>query len=184
MTDIAPEVYEQILDGQPGSGQDTGNALLSKITVVKDYPDGNGDMACDGYTMAEMRRYNTDTPQLIICDAGFDHGGINKGYHCVGEVSTDYLDDRVSWKMETLGSVLLHEFTHYKNLVVPPLSKETDDDHYCLVGSRDIQDKKEALNNADSYSWYANELFWSDKAQKTFNDPVVEDSIDPRCLGP
>lgn len=33
-------------------------------------------------------------------------------------------------KMETLGSILLHEYNHYTNLVAPSLSKQTDDPAY------------------------------------------------------
>jgi len=38
--------------------------------------------------------------------------------------------DRVSWRMETMGSILLHEYTHFTALVAPPLAKESDDDAY------------------------------------------------------
>jgi len=138
-------------------------------------------MACDGRTMAELRDWETSNPKLIICAGpGFKHGGISDGYDGVDAVVCDNLDDRVSWKMETLGSILLHEYTHFYNLVVPPLSKETDDPAYGPFGTRNM-DKSDATNNADSYSWLANENLWTILCNKEFGDATEEDGQDPHC---
>lgn len=173
-------VFDKILGGDPnGDGYD----LLGKITISTDYKDSDGDFACDGETMAELRDWNTDKPKLVVCaKAGFGHGGIGKGYNGVPTVKCGDFDPRLSWKMETLGSVLLHEYTHYLKLVVPPLSKETDDDAYGVKGSRDL-DKSKATNNADSYSWFATEVLWTVICQKDYQDPIDEDDDDPNCNG-
>jgi hypothetical protein len=77
---------------------------------------------------AELREYNTDNPKIIICKkAGFSHGRIAKGYDGVYEVLCENFDPYMSWKIETLGSIVLYEYTLYTNLIAPPLSKETDD---------------------------------------------------------
>lgn len=37
------------------------------------------------------------------------------------------LDPRTSWKMLTIGGILVHEYTHFESLVVPPLQQEAVD---------------------------------------------------------
>ena len=175
-----PDVFNNILGGDP-NGQ--GSDLLSSITITPDYPDDNGDLSCDGETMAELRDWNTDSPKIVVCDpAGFGHGGIGKGYGTVTAVGCDSFDPRVSWKMETLGSILLHEYTHWPKLVAPPLSKETDDDAYGPYGVRQL-DKNDATNNADSYSWFATENLWTIICQTDYQDPQPSDDQDPNCNG-
>jgi hypothetical protein len=84
------------------------------------------------------------------------------------------LDLRVSRKMRTLGSNLLHEFTHASFLVMPPLiyvAKGMEDHEY---GAHSCQalDKKKALYNADSYAWLAMEIFWSIACKRSFKNPT------------
>lgn len=160
---------------------EVGNALLGDISIVVDCKDKKGVLACDGETMAELRDWSTPNLTLIVCAApGFGHGGIGKGYTNVDTVECGRFDDRVSWKMETLGSILLHEYTHFYNLVVPPLSKETDDPAYGVYDSRHM-DKDEATNNADSYSWLATENLWTILCHKEYQDPTEQDAADHTC---
>lgn len=175
------EMFSNISGGDPENP--TGNDLLGKISIVTDYKDDDGDYACDGDTMAELRDYSTDNPKIIICKkAGFGHGGIAKGYDGVDKVVCENFDPRMSWKMETLGSILLHEYTHYTKLVAPPLTKETDDPAYGVSGAR-AYDKSLATNNADSYSWFAIEVLWSVICSKDYEDPTDADDDDPNCNG-
>lgn len=67
--------------------------------------------------MGATRNGDTDNPTMIICPSGLAHGGINKGYN-VGEdppgpsaVTCQTIGDRVTWQMDTLGAVILHEYT-------------------------------------------------------------------------
>lgn len=160
---------------------EVGNALLSDMSIVVDYKDKKGMLACDSETMAELRDWSTPNPKLIVCAGpGFGHGGIGKGYTNVDTVECGRFDDRVSWKTETLGSILLHEYIHFYNLVVPPLSKETDDPAYGVYDSRHM-DKDEATNNADSYSWFATENLWTILCHKEYQDPTEQDAADPTC---
>jgi hypothetical protein len=134
---------------------------LGNISIVVDSRDAWGHLACDGSVMAEIRDWDTDNPKLVVCaKCGFGHGGIAKGYSGVKEVECGQLDSRVSWKMDTLGSILLHEYTHFLMLVSPPLDKEAEDESYGPTGVRALN-KAKATNNADSYSWFANELLWT-----------------------
>jgi len=167
----------------PSKPDPTGSSKLGDISIVQDYPDAGGDLACDGETMAELRDWGTNNPKLVMCGPGFGHGGINKGYNNVPEINCAYIGDRVNWRMDTMGSILLHEYTHFKNLVSPPLSKETDDDEYGPTGVRGMN-KNKATNNADSYSWFANEALWSVLCTKSYGDPIApEDDDDPNCDG-
>lgn len=91
----------------PNSPDKEGNALLGKIKVTRSDPDG--DCKADATLMAQLGSYDTDTPLLEVCPkAGFGHGGIGKDPHMV---KCENLGDTVSWRMETLGSILLHEYT-------------------------------------------------------------------------
>lgn len=136
--------------------------------------------------MAEIRKYESDKPEIIICErAGLGHGGIRKGYSGVHAIDCGYLENKVSWKMETMGSIILHELTHWKKLVSPPLKKETDDDenYYGPKGSRDLPNKAEATNIADQYSWFAAELLWTMSCGKDYADPDKKSDEDPHCDG-
>ena len=93
-----------------------------------------------------------------ICDgAGFDHGGLGKGYPGVATVDCDFVkmnNGRVSWRMDTLGSIILHEYTHFGALVVPILAQETADPGYgpWKVRGNDGFDLSMATNNGDRYA--------------------------------
>ncbi|RYP93282.1 hypothetical protein DL770_000571 [Monosporascus sp. CRB-9-2] len=166
----------------PHHADPTGSDTLGGITVRQDFPDADGDLTCDASTMAELRDYDEDNPTLIVCPGAFGHGGIGLGYDNVQEINCDWIGDRVTWRMDTMGSILLHEYTHMTKLVAPPLSKETDDyeDGYGPLGVRRL-DKNLATNNADSYSWYANEALWTILCQENYDDPQSGDGNDPHC---
>lgn len=95
---------------------------LSRITIKPDFvnPDTEEKGCISSNTMAETREgsdQSEDDPTIIFCPAGLAHRGIKKGYD-VGQISPgpqavncEFIGDRVTWKMETLGSVLLHEYT-------------------------------------------------------------------------
>ena len=85
----------------------TGSNLLGSITVTRSDPDG--DCAADPTIMAQLTSYTSQNPLLEVCPkAGFGHGGIGKDPN---QVNCDTIGDTVSWRMETLGSILLHEYT-------------------------------------------------------------------------
>jgi hypothetical protein len=84
------------------------------------------------------------------------------------------LDLRVSRKMRTLGSILLHDFTHAGLLVMPPLAYDVEGLQDHVYGAHSCQglDKKLALYNADSYAWLAMEIFWSIACKRSFQNPI------------
>jgi hypothetical protein len=111
--DLVRGVFLNIMGNpaDPNNPDPTGNAKLGTITIGQDYPDTDGDLACDGETMAELRDYDGTSPTIVMCDAGFGHGGIGKGYGTVPVIDCTYIGDRLNWKMDTMGSILLHEYT-------------------------------------------------------------------------
>lgn len=182
-----------ILGPNPNDGK--GNDLIGSITIRPDYPDPNNNnvMSCrTSNDIAELREWWTPNPQMVLCNAAFTHGGIGKGYGLlpiwpfgVPAVACGNFDPEVSWKMDTLGATLLHEYTHYLNLVGPPggagpLPRETDDIAYGPYNVRNM-DKTQATKNGDSYNWFATENLWTVICQKQYTDPAAPDSIDPGC---
>lgn len=79
---------------------------------------------------------------MVICPvAGFLHGGINHGYEGVKEINADFVklnDQHVSWRMETLGSIILHEYTHGEKLMASGkiARRRTKDDAYGPLDTR------------------------------------------------
>lgn len=175
-------VFKKILGNDPNN---PGNPLLGDITISPDFPNAKGKLTCaDPSTMAAMRDHKSDNPTIILCDpAALGHGGIGKSYGNVPKVTCASLDPRVSWRMDTLGSVLLHEYTHWEKLVVPPLTSETDDLSYGPYEVRFDLDKDKATNNADSYTWLANEVLWTTICTQQFGDPKETDGDNPNCDG-
>lgn len=142
---------------------------------------------------AELRGEDTDNLTLIVFDTALKKGGINKGYGSsllfdVPAVRCDNIGERVSWRMDTLGATLLHEYTHWHALMNPPLDEGTQDffrdrdgfSGYGAVNTRDI-DRYDALLNADSYDWCATEMLWTTICGKDFEDPKRNDADDPAC---
>ncbi|KAF2239302.1 hypothetical protein EV356DRAFT_169743 [Viridothelium virens] len=118
---------------------------------------------------------------MIVCDPdGFGHGGIGKGYETVEAVKCENIGPTVYGKMETMGLYMMHEYTHWKNLVAPPLGKETSDEAYRPNGVRNLT-KKKAKRNADSYAWFATEDFWTAVCQTNYQDPQPSNDTDPIC---
>ncbi|XEV04525.1 hypothetical protein FSHL1_009812 [Fusarium sambucinum] len=173
--DTVNKVFDAILGDDHEDGK--GNALLGKLKIMPDYQDpDDGEFSCDGDTQAETRDAGGENPEIIMCPKGFKSGGIGKGYDGVDPVRCDKFDDRVSSKMESLGSILIHEYTHYDNLVNGILSKLGTDDH--AYGPYDSQQlsREDKLDNADNYSWFANELHWTIICGKSFDAPTKADS--------
>lgn len=153
---------------------------MGHITIIDDKkPDIEGNTYCTQDTFAVTLKGDTNHPQIVICPLGFSQGGISKGYADVEAVTCQTLGTTVSWRMSTLGATLIHEYTHWAKLVSPPLPKETMDVQYCPTGVRELGGKS-ALKNADSYSWFANEVFWTMECNYKFGDPILADDKDPR----
>jgi hypothetical protein len=88
--------------------------------VVKDFKDDNdGEMSCIENTQAELRDSETDNPKLVVCPLALKMGAIGKGWSDAPAVTCGNLYPRISRKMDTIGFVLLHEYTHWETLMSP-----------------------------------------------------------------
>ena len=86
----------------------TGNTLLQNIRITQ--RDLFGHCASDPSIMALLINYDQQYPMLQVCPkAGLGHGKIYRGPN---PVKCEDLGDIVSWRMETLGSIFLHEYTY------------------------------------------------------------------------
>ena len=93
-------------------------AALEDITIRPDYPaGGNPTPICTNPEIfAGTVRGDTALPLIVLRPSTLAHGGINAGTPggpdavTCHSISTD--GDRVTYRMEAIGSVLLHEYTH------------------------------------------------------------------------
>jgi hypothetical protein len=88
------------------------------MTAVKDYvhDDGHGPelMCADEYLdQMGLRDVKTDSPKLIVCKEGFELGAINHNFPGVEGITCDVFWPRISRMMQTLGSVLLHQYLYW-----------------------------------------------------------------------
>lgn len=113
---------------------------------------------------------------IILCDAFFQLGTMDsdpkvpkrrfKGAH---ESNCKSVDKYISPLMYSMGNTLVHQYMHLDNLVkgivgAPMLNRAYD------VGTLNVfnLDKKLARTNADSYAWFATELFWTVECKRDF----------------
>lgn len=151
--------------------------------LVDDYVLGRGDdrhRSCRKGTVAASIVY-LDTEELVLCHVFFKLGVIEgaseegrKGH--VRQVTCDDLGHRLSRRIGTMGTELLHEYTHNPQIVSPiigaglPLAVATEDHVYGFEKTRSLS-KDLATTNADSYALFANEMFWSTKCDRDFEPP-------------
>lgn len=123
-------IFKNIIgdDTSPGGSKQRSNPCssdLSNIRIVRDFPDEQGVRSCaNPIALAatrngkEIEREGGKELLTIICDLGLKHGGINKAYDGKEHnpkgptaVTCDTIGDRVTYRMDTLGATLLHEYT-------------------------------------------------------------------------
>lgn len=111
---------------------------------------------------------------MVLCPALFLSGGLYTGYGGVAPVTCKSLDRFMSMKMLFLGSTILHEYMHFGALLQPQLTIRPIDHKYNPYNVR-VMDKRLAIENADSYMWYALEMMWSTHCGWNFGDPKEEE---------
>ncbi|KAL8664179.1 MAG: hypothetical protein Q9202_003257 [Teloschistes flavicans] len=180
----------------------TGNVMLSKIHIQT--TDNSNPSGCDEETLLYMRGAASDAPVMILCPPNvFKKKAYTRLKGDTGDPETNpdrYLrcqeitaNGHVSYHMESLGALFLHEYLHYDSLVKqvygrPILDQQlpNGDDAYGPVAVYDNLNKKTlARVNADSYAFYAMHLFWKEVCGVDFEPPRVGvDDIDVDCGGP
>lgn len=151
--------------------------------LIDDYVSGRGSKrqwSCRKGTVAVSIAY-PNAEELVLCHVFFKLGVIEgaseegrKGH--VRQVTCDDIDHRLSRRMRTMGTELLHEYTHnpkiVSTIIAPghPQAVATEDHVYGFEKSRSLN-KDLATTNADSYALFANEMFWSTKCDRDFEPP-------------
>ncbi|KAF1352619.1 hypothetical protein BDV97DRAFT_271295, partial [Delphinella strobiligena] len=179
---------------QPSTG--IGNNLLDNIFLQNEDPDGK----CDDRTLAASY-LEGDDPFIVTCPSLFDKKAVTSlnGADATDEpyITCDELlssdgstgTGAVSYKMNSLGMTLLHEYTHYdamlETIFGAPIIDQADANGE-PIGYGPVQvralDKGLAPFNADSYAYYASEVLWSVLCGADFTDPTAGvDDADPNC---
>ena len=173
----------------------TGNDLLGKILVQTT----DTENKCDDQTLAYTNDGDTEKPYIVLCPNAFKKKAVtslkgaenpadnpNDAAHYIQCLDFEADGGHVSYKMNSLGATLLHEYTHDDNLVKSIFSASIIDqtDGYGPVNVYNKLDKGLAKLNADSYIYYASEVLWSELCGNTFQAPraLIDDS-DPDCGG-
>ena len=86
--------------------------LLADIVFKPDFLDAEGFKSCtDPIYMGATRDGDSDHPKVITCDSGFKHGSIRKAVRdAPKEVTCKTIGKTTSWRMDTVGSIILHEY--------------------------------------------------------------------------
>lgn len=142
------DVFRRLL----GPDKQTGAPELANIQIHPGEPadDGLAELAIDK---------DPEFPPLILSEDAFVYPNINEidKSHC-----DVWADEGMTLDMYPLGSILLHEYVPWDWFLqsIHHGEVEDQDQGYGWEGVRKL-DKNKALYNADSYAWYATELFWS-----------------------
>lgn len=124
-------------------------------------------MSCIENTQAELREFTTEKPELVVCPLGLKMGSL-------GNVTCETWFPRISRKMDSIGFVLLHEYTHWETLMSPVMlpafqEKAAIDEAMGPWKVRQLT-RHQATWNADSYAWFAQEVWWTQTLRGTHGE--------------
>ncbi|KAI9866454.1 MAG: hypothetical protein M1830_005966, partial [Pleopsidium flavum] len=150
---VAADPVKKVFQNMHGGNDASGSPNLGLITIRND--DFNVQCAANlkmfAYTQSNYKNGHVIGAQIHICERAYQLKTIN-------EIKCAELGDTVSYKMTTLGSVLLHEYTHFDVIGKAATGSRIVDygeDGYGPLATRTL-DKAKAFTNADSYTWFAN----------------------------
>jgi hypothetical protein len=190
-SEIVRAVFKSVFAGQlDGCG-----TTLENVPFNKDYDVPELGYVCKGTNrFAAAVDYDLRNPFIILCPPSMHHGVVDQKSYLPGfpvPVTCDTIGDTTSWRMNTLGTFILHEWTHIKVLTGQALAST----HRALEGTQDVlngntvygcvqaqanANQEDNLYVADTYTMFAQEAFWSKKCQKRFSKPAWDDGFDPK----
>ena len=177
-------MFKSILDAD---GEGKGNPEFKEIDIVDDYPSiydkqelfcKSGDVAWAGSKQDDRGQHRV---QIILCPPFFEqgtfNGGPNREWPGILTPKCSNIAYRVPPKMNTLGSPLLHEYTHVDELVQPLLCERVEDHEYGYYDTRELALTEPDItkHNANSYAAFATELTWSKLCDRDFEAPLEDD---------
>jgi len=151
----------------PGTGTDILQwAQIIGIDISKD--NVGGDPCAEGYDA-----YTVEIPPTFL---GSDPQGSTISYFCdraftgpqtIGAIACSDLDTFASNKMDFLGATILHEWMHNDNIGAAATGSHIIDVNdiagYGAYATQQlaINDPASCINNADSFTWLALEVYWT-----------------------
>ena len=195
-SEIVRAVFKLIFAGQ----FDGCDKTLENVLFSKDYDaPGEGFTCRNSGDISITLDHWTSEPTIILCPSAMSHGVVGRSMlpRLPGlpvPVTCSTIGDRTSWRMNTLGSAILHEWTHIVPLVGQalasthrPLDSTVDElsgnTVYGCLQTQFISRYEEALYIADNYAVFATEAFWSKTCKKKFSKPGPGDDKDPQYGG-
>ena len=190
---IVRNVFKSLFAGQLDG---CGGKTLEDVLITQDFDvPGNGYQCTNGRDMAMTIYIATSNPTIILCPPGMKHGVVGRSTlpRLPGfppPVTCNTIGDRTSWRMNTLGLTILHEWTHIVPLVGQalasthrPIDSTVDELNgktiYGPIQTQAIADNQEALYIAENYVFFAAEAFWSKQCGRKFGKPGPGDDADP-----
>ncbi|OAF99062.1 uncharacterized protein CC84DRAFT_1191530 [Paraphaeosphaeria sporulosa] len=181
-------IFVDLTNGQKG------NDYLDKILIQK----SDDDNLCDDQTLAYSNDEDTENPYIVLCPNSFKKKAVTAlpskdiddedalDFYTVCAKDGGDLGDTVSYRMNTLGMTLLHEYMHMDSMIKASFGSIVDNpngnDGYGPVNVYDKIPKDQARLNADSYAYYASHVLWTALCQQDFGAPRPgTDDQDPDC---
>ena len=170
----------------------TGNDLLGNLLVQTTDTDG----LCTDQELAYSNDEDPQNPFIVLCPNAFKKKAVTalNGAENPADnpddakhyISCDDLkiNGHVSYLMNSLGSTLLHEYTHYDGLVESIFGAPIidQDNGYGPVNVYNNLDKGLSPFNADSYMYYSLHILWNELCEFEFDPPRAGiDDADPDC---
>ncbi|KAI4273058.1 MAG: hypothetical protein L6R38_006447 [Xanthoria sp. 2 TBL-2021] len=174
----------------------TGNVMLSDLTLTTQEAEKE---PCTKDTLAYLYPPKEEKASITLCPTFFKKKAFTmvKGAPDPDNNPTHYVrceelqaNGHVSYLMETMGATLLHEYTHFDKLTYPIYSKSIVDTilrgeevaYGAWAVYNQLNKKLLARINADSYTYYALEVFWTEVCNTNFLAPRENiDDADPDC---
>ena len=147
-----------------------GSNILEEVQIVgpRDYTGPDGEPICsDPDTIGALVPFE-ERPPLIVRNAGFRTKGISVLKDPRQEICRRYFegqsDEKIDPSIMPLGETFIHEYTHFPGLTGPYFNGRIAEDHkytYPDVQQLKRVDPNKAKENADNYSLFALEVFWT-----------------------
>jgi hypothetical protein len=173
-------VFEVLCDAK---GARKGSPEFEEVDLVDDFPpayDHRLYLHCGPLTVAAvaMKDELRSKDELILCPRFFTRGtfggGLGREWPSVGHTPKCInIGNRLNHYMYTMATTLLHEYTHFVDILDPVLGERTKDHEngYGFYSSRKL-DKALSTMSAESYAVFATELMWSKLCSRDFDPPV------------
>lgn len=149
---------------------------------MADYPYGDDKkLACSDpdYAGAVLRDSNRDNATIVICPPAFKYVSSfpipgAPSWPGVKDLSCDTIGENMSMDMCMTGNVLLGLYLYWPHLMGDALKDYGGAAQDHAHGPRKVLDlpPEKARANSDSYVWFATELAWTLRCNRTFGLPM------------